>query len=177
MVALPGDMKPVCVRWHLARVVAIFGFVLVGFTAPGQVSPTMRPNLSGTWKLNVSRSGPILPRGTQALTMVIEHRDPLFKASETRTVSGKTTRSSGETTTIDGRLRTTHPGPRKTERYLQKWLGPVLVMHWELTDAEGVTYFSDIRTTLSADGKVLTMAEHYREPGMERIRDWVFEKQ
>jgi hypothetical protein len=34
-----------------------------------------------------------------------------------------------------------------------------------------------IRTSLSADGKVLTMAEHYREPGMERVRDWVYEKQ
>jgi hypothetical protein len=60
---------------------------------------------------------------------------------------------------------------------MQKWEGSTLVMHWELTDAAGVTYVSDIRTSLSADGKVLTMAEHYREPGMERIRDWVFEKQ
>jgi hypothetical protein len=42
---------------------------------------------------------------------------------------------------------------------------------------DGVEYRSDIRMTLSADGKTLTMAEHHKEPGMERIRDWVFDKQ
>jgi hypothetical protein len=30
---------------------------------------------------------------------------------------------------------------------------------------------------LSPDGQALTMAERYREPGLERVRDWVFEKQ
>jgi len=47
----------------------------------------------------------------------------------------------------------------------------------ELADSEGITYISDIRTLLSADRKVFTMAEHYREPAMERFRDWVYEKQ
>lgn len=42
---------------------------------------------------------------------------------------------------------------------------------------KGTTYVSDVMTSLSPDGKVLTMAEHYREPGLERVRDWVFEKQ
>jgi hypothetical protein len=161
----------------MPRVVAFFALIFVAFALPRQAFPTERPNLSGTWKLNVARSGPILPRGTEALTMVIDHREPLIKTSETRTVSGKTTHSDGETATIDGRLRVVHPGPGKTERSMQKWSGAVLVMHWEMTDSEGVTYISDIRTSLSADGKILTMAEHYREPGMERIRDWVFEKQ
>ena len=36
---------------------------------------------------------------------------------------------------------------------MQKWEGSALVMHWELTDPAGVTYVSDIRTSLSADGK------------------------
>ena len=49
-------------------------------------------------------------------------------------------------------------------------------MNCKMTE-KGTTYISDVRTYLSPDGKVLTMAEHYREPGMERIRDWVFEKQ
>jgi hypothetical protein len=49
-------------------------------------------------------------------------------------------------------------------------------MHWEMT-AKGITYASDIRTSLSRDGNVLTMTEHYREPGMDRVRDCVFEKQ
>jgi len=69
------------------------------------------------------------------------------------------------------------PARGKTERSVQKWEGSTLVMHWELTDSEGITYVSDYSTSLSADGKVLTMAEQYREPGMERIRDWAYEKQ
>jgi hypothetical protein len=161
----------------MRRIAARFDWILVACALSGQVPSTERPNLTGAWKLNISRSGPLLPRGTEALTMVIEHRDPLITTSETRTVSGKTTHNDGGTTTIDGRLRVKHPGPGKTERSMQKWSGSVLVMHWELTDSAGVTYISDIRTSVSADGKVLTMAEHYREPGMERIRDWVFEKQ
>jgi len=158
------------------RVVARFGAIFVALSLPGQVSQIEHPNLSGTWKLNVARSGPILPRGTEALTMVFEHRDPSIKYSETRVVSGKTTHSDGDARMIDGRLRVEHPAPRKTERSMQKWEGSTLVVHWELTDADGITYVSDIRMSLSADGKVLTMAEHYREPGMERIRDWVFDK-
>jgi hypothetical protein len=42
---------------------------------------------------------------------------------------------------------------------------------------DGTEYASDIRMTLSPNGRTLIMEEHYTEPGMERIRDWVFEKQ
>ena len=59
---------------------------------------------------------------------------------------------------------------------MKRWSDSTLIMYWEMTE-KGTTYISEIRMSLSADGKVLTMAEHYREPGMERIRDWVFEKQ
>ena len=38
-------------------------------------------------------------------------------------------------------------------------------------------YISDINTTLSDDRQTLIMSEYYREPGLERIRDWVFERQ
>ena len=50
-------------------------------------------------------------------------------------------------------------------------------MYWEMTDQQGTTHVSDIRITLSEGGKVLAMAEQYREPNIERIRDWVFEKE
>src|SRR5215471_18755810 len=162
---------------RMLRVLVSFSSIVAVLALAGQVSPIEHPNLSGTWKLNVARSGPILPRGTEALTMKYEHRDPFIRYSETRTVFGKTTTATGKTNMIDGRLHVKHPAFGKTERSMQKWEGSTLVMHWELTDAAGVTYVSDIRTSLSADGKVLTMAEHYREPGMERIRDWVYEKQ
>jgi hypothetical protein len=161
----------------MAQMPARLAFLAAALSLPGQVPPAERPNFSGTWKLNLARSGPTLPRGTEALTVVYEHRDPSLKYSEMRIVSGKTTHSDGKAGTIDGQLHTEHPAPGKTTRSIQKWEGSELVTHWELTDAEGITYVSDIRMSLSPDGKVLTMAEHYREPGMERIRDWVFDRQ
>src|SRR5215469_8605699 len=102
---------------------ACFGFLALTIGAPPQVAPAGQPNLSGTWKLNLARSGPTLPRGTEALTIVLEHRDPFIKSSETRTVSGKATHSDEKTASIDGRLRVTHPAPGKTERSMQKWDG------------------------------------------------------
>ena len=150
--------------------------VLLALPVAGQPAESQRPNLSGTWKLNLARSGPTLPRGTEALTMVIEHREPSIHTSETRTVSGKTTHTDSGTSKIDGQLRVEHPKPGVTVKSMQTWSDSTLVMHWEMTE-KGTTYISDIRTSLSPDGKVLTMAEHYEEPGMERIRDWVFDKQ
>jgi hypothetical protein len=141
-----------------------------------QLTPIQRPNLSGTWKLSLERSGPVLPRGTEALTIVIDHRDPSIHTSETRTVAGRTTHSDEGTATIDGQPHLKHPESGKTVTSMQKWSGSTLIMHWEMTE-KGITCVSDIKTSLSPDGKVLTMAEDYREPGMHRVRDWVFEKQ
>jgi hypothetical protein len=160
----------------MLRVLVFLAPSVLAVAQSGQVSPIEHPNLSGTWKLNVRRSGPILPRGTEALTIVFDHRDPLIEYSETRTVSGKTTHAGRKKSTIDGRMRVASR-PGKTERSMQAWEGSTLVMHWEMTDSQGITYLSDIRTSLSADGNILTMSEHYREPGMDRMRDWVYEKQ
>jgi hypothetical protein len=128
------------------------------------------------WKLNVQRSGPILPRGLQALTIVIDHREPRITSRETRVVSGKVTRTKNATEKIDGIEHVWHPEPGSTVRQRQTWSGSTLLKHWEKT-VKGTAYRSEIKQTLSVDGKVLIMSEHYREPGMERIRDWVFEKQ
>ncbi len=117
-----------------------------------------------------------MPRGLEALTLVIDHRDPSITSGETRVVSGKTTTSKDGTAMIDGIEHVWHPEPGSTEKQRQSWSDAALIKHWEKT-TKGTTYISDIRQTLSKDGKVLTMSEHYREPGMERIRDWVFEKQ
>jgi hypothetical protein len=77
---------------------------------------------------------------------------------------------------IDGQQRVSQPKAGSTERTTLIWSGAVLLKHWELTEG-GTTYVSDIRQSLSEGGKVLVMSEHYLEPGLERIRDWVFEKQ
>src|SRR3954451_12473677 len=66
-----------------------------------EARPTPRPDFTGTWKLNLQRSGPRMPRGLEALTQIIHHQDPRITVRETRVVSGKTTSSKDSTEMID----------------------------------------------------------------------------
>lgn len=175
---VPGsETLETLMRW-LTQAVALIACVPLTVSAQqaNPTTPATRPNFSGTWKLNLQRSGPIMPRGLEALTIVIDHHDPSITSSEMRVVLGKRTSSYDGTAMIDDIERVSHPEPGSTEKQRQSWSGATLVKHWEKTE-KSTRYISDIRQTLSEDGNVLTMAEHYREPGLERIRDWVFEKQ
>lgn len=174
-----GEMaKPAVLTLSLfGGIIASYLFVFASALGQPASNGQHRPNLSGTWKLNLQRSGPILPRGTEALTVVIDTQESTIRLSETRTVSGKVTSGEGAAEPIDGQEHVSSPEPGKTAKQKKSWSGQTILMYWEMTDQQGTTYVSDIRISLSEGGKVLTMAEHYREPGMERIRDWVFEKQ
>src|SRR4051794_40655984 len=113
-------------------------WMLLLLTVCCKEKPVIRPNLSGTWVLNLKRSGPILPRGTEALTMVIDHHDPMMRTSETRTVAGKTSHSdSGITTIKKGRTIETSVAmdgkPSRSAKESMEWAGSSLMMHWEMT--------------------------------------------
>ena len=75
---------------------------------------------------------------------------------------------------IDGREHVTRPGAGRIVRRTSQWSGDTLVAHQAYT-IDGTDYISE--TERHYQGKILTIAEDYREPGMQRIRDWVFEKQ
>jgi hypothetical protein len=150
--------------------------VLIAANVSDAQSIEAYPDFSGTWKLNLQRSGPGMPRGLEALTQFIDHKDPRITVREIRVVSGKTTSTKDGVAVIDGIEHVWHPEAGSTVKQRQSWSGNILVKHWEKTVGD-TTYVSDIRQRLSEDGRVLIMSEHYREPGLERIRDWVFEKQ
>jgi hypothetical protein len=76
----------------------------------------------------------------------------------------------------DGKEHVTHPRQGKAIRMRSFWSGKMLVIH-EVTTTDGRDFVSDVKWTLSDDREVLTMTEHYQEPGLERNRDWVFDKQ
>jgi hypothetical protein len=145
-----------------------------------QSNTRLRPNFSGTWKLNVLHSGPILPHGLTGLIIVIDHRQPSTVRVIRENMAGETNLTAifgkDPPSKIDGREHVTRPGAGKTVRATSQWSGDTLVTHQVYT-RDGTDFISDTRTTLSNDGKILTIAEDYREPGLERIRDWVFEKQ
>ena len=162
--------------WRASTIALLVSAWIIAFAQTDTPSRARKPNFSGTWKLNLQRSGPIMPRRLEALTIVINHRDPEITSRETRVVSGKITRTADERSMIDGIEHVRHSEPGITVKQHQTWSGAILLRHWE-KKVNDTRYVSDIKQTLSADGKVLIMTEHYREPGMERIRDWVFEKQ
>src|SRR5688572_7506134 len=64
--------KPSFVIRSLAPVVALL-LCATTVTLAQTNTPKATPNFSGTWKLNLQRSGPIMPRGLEALTLVIDH--------------------------------------------------------------------------------------------------------
>ena len=85
-----------------------------------------QPDFSGTWKLSLQRSGPIMPRGLDALTILIDHRNPQIRSAETRTVAGKITRSAA-TAVVNGIGHTSHPEHGSPVRQRQWWSGGVLM--------------------------------------------------
>ena len=81
----------------------------------------------------MQRSGPVMPRGLEALTLIIDHRDPIMHTAETRTVAGKVTKGSTEER-IDGRERVTQARPEKRERQTQRWSGNAVLKIWRMTE-------------------------------------------
>ncbi len=88
-----------------------------------------------------------MPRGLEALTIVIDHRDAMIHSSETRTVAGKVTKGSG-TALVDGIEHVSQPEHGSTVRQRKSWSADSLMIHREKTKA-GTTYVSGIKQTLT----------------------------
>jgi hypothetical protein len=142
-----------------------------------------RPDLSGTWKLNVAKSdfGPV--PGPNAQTDVIEQKGDTLKIS----VSAESDQGKleyVETLTTDGKevalppdSPAVHPAPEVTMQSIAaSWDGPTLNVSQKLTygtdPVTGVSHY-----TLSADGKTLTVASDYESQQGGASRTFVFDKQ
>src|SRR5579864_7481673 len=90
-----------------------------------------KPNFSGTWKLNVSKSDfGVLP-GPDSRTDVIEHNDPAMKVNSSQEgAQGKIDATLNYTT--DGKEVTNHVGPREIKSTVV-WEGSNLVVNSKLT--------------------------------------------
>lgn len=142
-----------------------------------------KPNFSGTWKLNVTKSdfGPV--PGPDAQTDVIEQKGDTIKINvSAESDQGKLQYT--ETLTTDGRevavspdSPATHPAPEVTMQSIAaSWDGATLNVSQKLTygtdPVTGVSHY-----TLSADGKTLTISSDYESPQGGASRTFVFDKQ
>jgi hypothetical protein len=130
-----------------------------------------RPNLNGTWVLQVDRSdfGPMPPYTSR--TDVFDHREPALTI--TRTVVSP----AGEITTklvlaVDGKPHQNRAGESAITSTL-RWEGTTLVMVTAASTPEGDVTYQD-RFTLSADGTTLTQVRTIRAGGEEASQTMVF---
>ncbi len=128
-----------------------------------------KPNLTGTWKLNTSKSdfsGKPMP---SALAVKIDHQDPIFKYSVTGTQDGNEFEESGEIA-IGGKESTNSNGLTLKAH----WEGKVLVVEYKSPDGS----FSGLaHDTLSEDGKTLTRDTEIKSSEGDYKQHIVLEKQ
>jgi len=133
-----------------------------------------KPNFSGTWKLNVSKSdfGPI--PGADSQTNVIEHNDPVLKESvSAENAQGK--QNFVLTYTTDGKEVMNKQGPRDIKSTVL-WEGSNLVVNSKFSLGDNDVTVKSV-WTLSADGKTLTENRHLAAQMGEADQKLVFEKQ
>jgi hypothetical protein len=115
-----------------------------------------------------------MPRRLTGLTIVIEHAEPRLTMKYTyyRGAEIEELVDGGE---INGKEGGTRRGDRVTRGSIL-WEGTSLLAKSVFTEG-GTTYSSEDKFTLSENGRVLTIYEHFTEPGRERRREFVLLKQ
>jgi hypothetical protein len=148
----------------------LFGLAALLTAAQAQA----KPNFSGEWKLNVSKSefGPLPAPNSR--TDKIKHEDPSLKVTTTQ--SGQ----NGDVTfdlnyTTDGKENTNEirGNPMKST---SKWDGDTLLIETKGSFGGNDITLAD-KWTLSGDGKVLTLNRHIVSPMGELDQKVVLEKQ
>lgn len=140
-------------------------------TSPAATGP--RPNLSGTWKLNVAKSdfGPI--PGPDSETQTIEQTDAGFKIA-VKQAGPQGNRDYVLTVTTDGKEVVNNPGVEM--RNTAGWEGAALIINTKMKYQENDIAFKDT-ITLSDDGKTTTVNRHIISPMGELDQTMVYEKQ
>jgi hypothetical protein len=129
-----------------------------------------KPNFTGTWKMNPSKSKFDGGGGPSGITAKIDQKDDSVTEALTVTGDGGDQNVEGKYTT-DGKEIDVQLGPNGAKG-TAKWDGDALVIEWK---AEGFVFRRKL--ALSTDGKTLTMAVHRTSQNGEVDETVVFDKQ
>lgn len=134
-----------------------------------------KPNFSGNWKLNNSKSdfGP-MPQGPDKFERKVDHKDPEMKISTTQAMQGNE-RTTDSAYTIDGKEHEIQMGPA-TAKVTATWKESVLEVLAK-REIQGNAITSAEKWTLSADGKVLTIDTEIDTPQGNLKLKFVMDKQ
>lgn len=136
--------------------------------------PAGKPDLSGTWALNLEKCQLQFPAKLDGGTITIEHKDPAFRFSRTFVGGGKEDSLTYELTT-DGREKiVTGPGRTTTSRL--SWDGDVLVLDERIVLADGRAATNVVRYSLREGGRTLIAEEKFRGPFHKHDNLWVADR-
>jgi hypothetical protein len=140
----------------------------------GLLDAQAKPNFSGTWKLNTSKSDFGAMPAPDTRTDKITHEDPDLKDSYTQ--SGQMGEITAEMKySTDGR-ETTNSVRGNEIKSTAKWEGDELAIDGKASFNGADVTLKD-RWSLSADGKTLTIQRHVNSPMGETDQKIVLEKQ
>lgn len=137
-----------------------------------------KPDFTGTWKLDASKSDFGQMPAPEKMERVIDHKDPSIKIKTTQsTPNGERTMDTEYT--LDGKEQKQET-PRGTVMYTPKWEGSVVVIDSKRTmnvQGQTVEITGVERWSLSADGKSMTVDSKMVAPMGELTMKAVFAKQ
>jgi hypothetical protein len=157
---------------------SLLAVVLVSFIAAPAWSQVAKPNLTGTWSLDVAKSdfGPSPP--PESIVHVIDHKDPNITITTTaRTEAGESTNRQNLST--DGKENVNKIQTFGVEREMRstgKWDGEKVLMSTKF-DIQGAQVEFNDSWTLAADGKVLTLVRSAKTPQGDISVKTVYNKQ
>ena len=157
--------------WAWAGLVAS---VLLAGIAGAAAGSAGKPDLSGTWVLNLAWCQLEYPAKLDGGTITIEHKDPAFRFSRTFVAGGKDDSASYELTT-DGREKVVAEAGRTTTSRMF-WDGDVLVLDERIVLADGRTATNTVRYSLHEGGRMLIAEEKFRGPIHKHDNVWVADR-
>jgi hypothetical protein len=140
----------------------------------GLLQAQAKPNFSGTWKLNASKSDFGAMPAPDTRTDKITHEDPDLKDSYTQ--SGQMGEVTAEMKYSTDGKETTNSVRGNEIKTTAKWEGDDLAIDGKAS-LNGADVTLKDRWSLSADGKTLTIQRHVNSPMGETDQKIVLEKQ
>lgn len=152
----------------LSALVAPLVLLATATGAPG------KPDLSGTWVLNLEKCRLQYPPKLDRGAITIAHKDPAFRFSRTFVEGGKEDALSYELTT-DGREKI-EKEPGRTTASRMFWDGDTLVLDERIVLADGRAATNVVRYSLRDGGRTLVAEEKFRGPVHKHDNLWVAER-
>jgi hypothetical protein len=147
-------------------------------SAPSSASSatsSTKPNLSGTWVLDVSKSDLGQMPAPDSRTDTIEHKEPSFKVTVNQTGGALGQMTFTLNAVTDGKTVSTWTIFGSDAKSTAQWDGNTLVVHTDTKIQEDPTTFVS-RYTLSPDGNTLNVQGHFSGPMGEGDTKLVYTK-